>query len=111
MTQIHGTSLRKMKCLVCEKVVFPPVMQCKNWHLVCNICRQSLGKCPDAECQEHISSAIRGGVAEKFLEKYVIRCKYYKDDGSGCLEAFIKEDVHSTNSHEAICPLRFGLIS
>lgn len=103
---MSNSKLRKVECLVCQKVAYPPVMQCKNWHLVCNQCRPSLSLCPDPDCQEEINCATRSGVSEKFLEKYVVRCKYFKDDGKGCMEAWFKDDEECLAAHEEICILR-----
>ncbi len=101
------SSIRKMECLACKKVVFPPVMQCKYWHSVCNFCRETLDMCPDPDCGESIKSAIRSSVAEKFLEKHVVRCKYFRGDGNGCMEARMKEEADLLQAHETICHFRY----
>jgi hypothetical protein len=81
-------------------------MQCKNWHLVCNNCRSNLKSCPGDDCQEDISSGTRSGVSENFLEKYSVRCKYFKQ-GAGCLEACLKEESEELmTTHETTCNWR-----
>ena len=32
----------KLECPVCTRIVLPPIMQCRNGHFVCNICRHKV---------------------------------------------------------------------
>ncbi|CAL8097511.1 unnamed protein product [Orchesella dallaii] len=104
-SKTSAKSLRRMKCLSCKIVVFPPVLQCKYKHSVCNFCRKKLDTCPDSDCKENIESATRSAVAEKFLEKHVLRCTYFRE-GTGCMEATLNEEADLMQAHETICHFR-----
>ena len=32
----------KLECPVCSRIALPPIMQCRNGHLVCNLCRHKV---------------------------------------------------------------------
>lgn len=35
-----------LECPVCSKISLPPIMQCRNGHVTCNICRGKVQSCP-----------------------------------------------------------------
>lgn len=61
------------ECPVCADSVLPPILQCRNGHLLCSNCRENVTSCPVCRCQQ---PNIRNLGLEKLSEKVKFPCKY-----------------------------------
>ncbi|XP_004711279.3 E3 ubiquitin-protein ligase SIAH1-like [Echinops telfairi] len=71
--QPKGFWVSLFECPVCYDSVLPPILQCKNGHLVCNNCRPKLDICPT--CRVLLGS-IRNLALEKVADLVQFPCKY-----------------------------------
>ena len=70
----------KLECPVCSRIALPPIMQCRNGHLVCNLCRHKVRDCP--VCRE-ADIDVRNLFAEKAIVFLTIPCEFKQ---FGCKE-------------------------
>ncbi len=85
----------QLKCPVClELPKSPPIYQCPNGHIVCNICHKKLQVCP--QCREPLGKN-RNLFAENIMEW---PCPFAKH---GCTNSFATNCV---NDHQKKCQFR-----
>ena len=87
----------KLECPVCSRIALPPIMQCRNGHLVCNLCRHKVRDCP--VCRE-ADIDVRNLFAEKAIVFLTIPCEFKQ---FGC-----KEEIPYSEKemHENTCKFR-----
>lgn len=61
------------ECPVCSDTVLPPILQCRNGHLLCSNCRKNVTSCP--VCRSPLGD-IRNLSLEKLSEKVRFPCKF-----------------------------------
>jgi len=83
----------KLECPVCSRISLPPIMQCRNGHITCNVCRLKVRDCP--VCRES-DTDIRNLYAEKSIHFLSIPCEY---KNFGCKEEiqFSEKEMHENN--------------
>lgn len=101
MEPLHNVSedsmLSLFECPVCSDSVLPPIVQCRNGHLVCSSCRENVDTCP--VCREQLDD-IRNLALERIAEKVKFPCKFVT---SGCTFMLSAADKLR---HQAICRFR-----
>ncbi|KAL1439412.1 hypothetical protein MTO96_010231 [Rhipicephalus appendiculatus] len=55
-TASEDSMLSLFECPVCSDSVLPPIVQCRNGHLVCATCRENLDTCP--VCREELGNEM-----------------------------------------------------
>eukprot|EP00939_MAST-03C_sp_MAST-3C-sp1_P003429 g3429.t1 len=60
-----------LECPVCFEHMMPPIYQCPEGHLICNVCRPKLKKCPT--CRGVLGN-IRNRAIEQCVAKVVVPC-------------------------------------
>lgn len=70
----------KLECPVCARITLPPIMQCRNGHIMCNTCRNKVRDCP--VCRE-ADIDVRNIFAENAVVFLTIPCDFKQ---FGCKE-------------------------
>jgi len=83
----------RMECPICERIALPPIMQCRNGHIVCNTCRHKVRDCP--VCRE-ADIDVRNLFAEKAILYLPIPCI---NKQFGCKEEvpYSEKETHENN--------------
>ena len=92
--------LEQLECPVCMHTIMPPINQCKEGHLLCSSCSDSLPtpkKCPT--CRVRLGSS-RNLALEKMAQDLQMPCKYAE---RGCKHKLKYGDAAA---HEASCDYR-----
>jgi E3 ubiquitin-protein ligase SIAH1 len=85
-----------LECPVClELPKSPPIYQCPNGHIICNICHKELKLCP--QCREPLGK-YRCRIAEELMD--FEPCPFAKH---GCTDKFA---TNCGYDHEEKCPYR-----
>jgi len=87
----------KIECPICLRIALPPIMQCRNGHIVCNSCRHKVRDCP--VCRES-DIDVRNLFAEKAIVYLPIPCS---NKQFGCKEEVPYSDKEA---HENSCTFR-----
>ena len=90
----------KYECPVCFELLFPPVLQCKNGHLLCKNCVTRNDNCPTCQVSmfRDVIGQIRNLEVEKIVETVHQGCPF-----DGCDRVLLKEDVED---HKLECRFR-----
>ncbi|UYV78326.1 SIAH2, partial [Cordylochernes scorpioides] len=90
------------ECPVCFDYVLPPILQCRNGHLVCSTCRPKVQNCPT--CRSPMGAVDAGNIRNLAMEKVastvLFPCKY---SISGCPAEFLHTEK---TEHEELCEFR-----
>jgi len=95
--QFKGYLKDKLECPICLRIALPPIMQCRNGHIVCNNCRHKVRDCP--VCRE-ADIDVRNLFAEKAIVHLPIPCI---NKQFGCKEEVPYSDKET---HENNCTFR-----
>lgn len=87
--------LSVLECPVCFEYVSPPILQCREGHLVCSGCRARLDLCP--KCRQPFVD-IRARALEQVAEVVPYPCY---NNGCGALLP-----LSERQAHEVVCPYR-----
>lgn len=88
-----------IECPICFDHILPPILQCRNGHVVCRDCRQKFENC--SVCRVHFSTQdIRNLALEKMAANVSLPCNY-SDDGCTTLPLY-----NEKMDHEKICDFR-----
>nr|XP_037287921.1 E3 ubiquitin-protein ligase Siah1-like [Rhipicephalus microplus] len=98
MAASEDSMVSLFECPVCLDSVLPPIVQCRNGHLVCSSCRANVDTCP--VCREQLDD-IRNLALEKIAEKVKFPCKF---KSSGCTLMLSAADKLM---HQGVCLFRF----
>ncbi|KAL1439413.1 hypothetical protein MTO96_010232 [Rhipicephalus appendiculatus] len=96
-TGSEDSMLSLFECPVCLDSVLPPIVQCRNGHLVCATCRANVDTCP--VCREQLDD-IRNLALERIAERVKFPCKF---KSSGCT---LMLSVADKLLHQSICLFR-----
>lgn len=87
-----------LECPVCFEFVLPPILQCKNGHIVCYMCYRKVEFCPT--CRDPKENTTRNLAMEKMARELKFNCKYSSD---GCTASTPYEQA---NDHTGKCEFR-----
>lgn len=94
----NGRLASLFECPVCFEYVVPPILQCKNGHVVCHNCHHKVTFCPT--CRDPKQNTTRNLAMEKMAREIKFHCKYSND---GCSASLPYEQ---TNEHPRTCEYR-----
>jgi len=86
-----------LECPVCFESMMPPIFQCSEGHLICNVCRPKITKCPT--CRKELGN-IRNRALEQCVAKVLLPCSFACN---GCPE---KIRVRDMKKHLEVCKYR-----
>lgn len=93
-TVIYKSYLKeKLECPICIRIALPPIMQCRNGHVICNSCRHKVRDCP--VCRE-ADIDVRNLFAERAIVYLPIPCI---NKQFGCKEevTYSEKETHENN--------------
>lgn len=93
-TVIYKSYLKeKLECPICIRIALPPIMQCRNGHVICNSCRNKVRDCP--VCRE-ADIDVRNLFAERAIVYLPIPCI---NKQFGCKEevTYSEKETHENN--------------
>lgn len=93
----EDSMLSLYECPVCMDSVVPPILQCRNGHLLCSSCRKNVLRC--AVCRDGLVD-VRNLSLEKLAHKVKFPCKFKT---VGCTAVLSAPGKHP---HEYRCPFR-----
>ena len=86
-----------LECPVCNRISLPPVMQCRNGHITCNVCRAKVQLCPVCRDQD---MDVRNLIAEQAVAYMTVPCEH---SHYGCK---VEVQYREKENHEKICKFR-----
>ncbi|KAL4558151.1 hypothetical protein LXL04_036348 [Taraxacum kok-saghyz] len=87
-----------LECPMCRKLMYPPILQCRNGHTLCSNCKSKVHNCcPMCHCE---LGNIRCLALEKVAESLDLPCRHKP---LGCHEIF---PYYSKLNHEVKCRFR-----
>ncbi|PNF20737.1 hypothetical protein B7P43_G14733 [Cryptotermes secundus] len=96
-TTVSAEVASLFECPVCFDYILPPILQCRNGHLICSNCRPKLTCCPICSV---LLENIHCWAMEKVASAAMFPCKY---STSGCAVALIYTE---RREHEETCEFR-----
>ncbi|CAG7827825.1 unnamed protein product [Allacma fusca] len=87
---------KKYTCPICLEFLLPPVYQCVNGHLICDICHVKVKTCP--QCRDaFVGKKIRNLAVEEIVRECSYECKNLE---AGCM---LKRKYDQVRDHDLDC--------